>query len=180
MTTSQPSSSDLCLACGLCCSGAMYYFVPVQPDEVASVEEYGLKITMRDEKYFFTLPCPMYHDQKCSIYATPRTRTCHEFKCKLLRAYEADQVGYEQALQHIRTAQRLHADLRTQLGAAEGAQIWQMVREMAEIQSGPGNLEFRRQNPELALNLMALRRFMNKYFYLTPPQTTAETAPDSK
>jgi uncharacterized protein len=173
MTTPQPSNSDLCLACGLCCNGAMYRHVRVKPEEIASLKGYGLELSQLDGKHIFVQPCPGYREQKCSIYAS-RPETCRKYECKLLRAYDGGQVGYEQALQHVQTALRLHADLRARLGAEEGEQIWQMAREMAEAQDGLDSVEFRRKHPDLMLNLVALRVFMMKHFYLRPPTKSAE------
>jgi len=96
----QSRSENLCIACGLCCSGHLFTHANVGDDEIPAAESLELPLDKFKESgnRHFYLPCPRFTG-KCSVYDDPRKpRICTIYKCDLLKALEAQKVTLEQAL----------------------------------------------------------------------------------
>jgi uncharacterized protein len=78
--------SALCLACGLCCTGALHRAVEVKPEHVTLVRSLGLTVADVNGQHAFRLPCPLYLGDRCTVYDR-RPPSCQEFRCALLRKY---------------------------------------------------------------------------------------------
>ena len=61
--------SALCLACGLCCAGAFYDLVPLDPDELDHARKLRLPLFDREPLLTFRLPCPRLDGTACTVYA---------------------------------------------------------------------------------------------------------------
>lgn len=72
--------SDLCLACGLCCDGSLFGYVPLQDRERAMASRRGLRVLASGNG--FEQPCSAHHAGACAVYAE-RPRACRAFECKL-------------------------------------------------------------------------------------------------
>lgn len=94
--------SALCLACGLCCAGAFYDLVPLDPDELDHAEKLRLPLFDREPLLSFRLPCPRLDGNACTVY-TERPRECANFACELLKAYRNWEVDLDEAV--ARTAE---------------------------------------------------------------------------
>lgn len=94
--------SALCLACGLCCAGAFYDLVPLDPDELDHARRLHLPLFEREPMLTFRLPCPRLDGKACTIY-TERPRECARFACELLKAYRGFEVDLGEAV--ARTAE---------------------------------------------------------------------------
>lgn len=68
--------TDLCLSCGLCCDGSLFWAVPVATDDDAPVT--------RDAKGMLRQPCACFNG-KCTIYAN-RPNKCRDFDCGVVQA----------------------------------------------------------------------------------------------
>src|SRR5580693_5326443 len=88
--------SDLCLACGLCCQGALHDLVPLDEDELEGAHKLRLPVVESPLRLAFRLPCPRLDDRRCTVYLE-RPRTCARYACDLLRAYGAGEVDEETA-----------------------------------------------------------------------------------
>jgi Fe-S-cluster containining protein len=117
-------ASALCLACGLCCAGAFYDLVPLDPDELDHARRLRLPLSEREPMLTFRLPCPRLDGNACTVYAE-RPRECAAFACVLLRAYRDGAVEMDEALRRVATARaaftRVHAGeagAREELSAA--------------------------------------------------------------
>ncbi|HXG69503.1 MAG TPA: YkgJ family cysteine cluster protein [Gemmatimonadaceae bacterium] len=96
--------SALCRACGLCCSGVLHSNVPVLPEDVALVRNLGLVVEQEEDLSFvFRQPCPLYRQDRCSAYPH-HPPTCQEYRCALLRRYDAGEATLEESLAVVRTA----------------------------------------------------------------------------
>jgi hypothetical protein len=94
---------ELCIECGLCCTGHLFTYASLKDDEVADAYALGLPVDTQNNPgdRYFTLPCPLY-DGKCSIYVDPRKpEKCTSYKCKILKDLEANQIPIEQALKEV-------------------------------------------------------------------------------
>src|SRR2546421_2813557 len=101
--------SELCLACGLCCNGALHTSVPVRPEHVRLVRKLGLTIEKTDDHELgFRLPCPLYQKDRCSAYPH-HPPTCQKYRCALLQKYEDGEVTLKDSLTIVRNAKELLA-----------------------------------------------------------------------
>jgi Fe-S-cluster containining protein len=161
-------SSDLCLDCGLCCTGALFIFAMVKPDELLPLQELGLEPTSADGLPAFRLPCQAHQSGKCSIYEK-RPGICRRFKCKLLMQYEKGKVDFEAALSQIHKARQLFDGLKLALELDENQSYWEKSRNFMERSSG--DVEFRRQHAGVLLDIVSLSEILNRYFYIMPGVT---------
>lgn len=95
--------SALCLACGLCCAGAFYDLVPLDPDEIEHARGLRLPLAEREPLLTFRLPCPRLDDRACTVYAE-RPRECRAFACSLLQDYRRGDVEMEEGLSRVGVA----------------------------------------------------------------------------
>jgi Fe-S-cluster containining protein len=105
-------SSALCLACGLCCIGALHGTVEVKAEDVAPVRSLGLTVEPVDGQagqHGFRQPCPLYLDDRCSVYGR-HPRSCHEYRCALLKKLAAGEVELGAALSVVHEAKSLIAE----------------------------------------------------------------------
>jgi len=73
--TGQPT--DICLDCGLCCDGSLFWAVPLAPTDTAEVP--------RDAEGRLRQPCACFNGA-CTIYAE-RPSACRAFDCRVLLAF---------------------------------------------------------------------------------------------
>lgn len=95
--------SALCIACGLCCAGAFYDLVPLDPDELDHARKLRLPLFDREPLLTFRLPCPRLDGTACTVYAE-RPRECARFACELLKAYRHGQVELDEAIERVGVA----------------------------------------------------------------------------
>ncbi|MBI2926245.1 MAG: YkgJ family cysteine cluster protein [Verrucomicrobia bacterium] len=121
--TTDSVAENLCLACGLCCDGALFKDVELQPgDDAARLLALGLPLSRRqtptaDRPSKFPQPCvALGADCRCRVYAD-RPLRCRQFECALFKAVRASQVTTEAALRTIRAARQRAANVRQLLRA---------------------------------------------------------------
>jgi hypothetical protein len=132
---SDQSSQSLCQHCGLCCDGTLFGTVPLHPaDEVAQLRNAGIAIIASgDDGHAFAQPCVCYEKKLCAIYVH-RPQACVDFKCKLLKRYEVNEITRAHAFEVVEKAVGDRDRLRVQLQALTGSsnasvrqlfQMWQ-------------------------------------------------------
>ena len=95
---------DLCLSCGLCCDGSLFWAVPLGEGEAAPAP--------LDADGYLRQPCPCF-DGACTIYKD-RPAGCRDFTCHVLDAVAAGRRDREWALARI-------AEMRATLAALDAA-----------------------------------------------------------
>ena len=156
-------SAGLCVACGLCCDGTLFNRAKTSPAEAARVRGYGLSV-YPDEKHF-ALPCHHLDGTACTIYAD-RFEICRSFRCRLLRAVDADEVTRERADAAVVEAKRLRAVAAAKSPGSEIAETRVAVLNgLADWAKRPDPDE-RRAAAETYLALAALERFVEANFRL--------------
>jgi Fe-S-cluster containining protein len=110
-------AEDLCLACGLCCNGAIFARVKLQPeDDQARLRALGLPLVSRRSlkgaldhppsairNLHLLQPCSAFDGCRCRIYAE-RPLHCRRFECLLLKAVKEGRTQASAALRTIRAA----------------------------------------------------------------------------
>ncbi len=92
--------SAVCLACGLCCRGAIYTHVEIVGDEIPFAEGLGLTILLENGKTYFQEPPRCFQNQQCTIYEQ-RFGTCRTYQCQLLQKLRAGTIGRDKALEIV-------------------------------------------------------------------------------
>lgn len=108
------AETDLCTQCGLCCSGALFDFGPLAAEEIDQARADGLAVLEAEGEFGFALPCPALDGARCTAYAT-RPGTCRTYRCKLLRALEAEDISFAEAAERVDEARAMMAALTLQL-----------------------------------------------------------------
>lgn len=103
----------LCLACGMCCNGAIFADVKFQDKAKAErFSELGLKVSVPrkpsakdDAPTLFRLPqpCPAFDGVRCRVYRE-RPDYCRQFECHLLRKVRSGSITTDLALWRIAAA----------------------------------------------------------------------------
>ncbi len=90
-------ATRLCRACGLCCDGTVFVYVPVTEEEARRLV-HRLPILPATDRLEarFDLRCPAHGAGGCSIYEE-RPDICAQFRCKLLRRLEAGTIDLDDA-----------------------------------------------------------------------------------
>lgn len=101
----------LCLACGLCCSGALFDIVRLTPEESARLSAIGMPIVHGGNFDALLQPCAALDGRVCRVYAQ-RPARCAAYRCLLYEAVAADEVGLDEALGLIATAHTLEDEAR--------------------------------------------------------------------
>jgi hypothetical protein len=111
-------ASELCTACGLCCSGAFFYRVIVSAEESRRLAGLSIQVhTYRSNEFRMLEPCSALVDCSCTIYSL-RPQDCRDFKCRLLNAALSDAIFADRALEIIATTRSLIASLAPRLASA--------------------------------------------------------------
>jgi hypothetical protein len=158
---SDEDASRLCLSCGICCSGALFEIVELDPGEDRRVGKHLPVLQHATTPHgHFELPCPG-HDRSrgCTLYGD-RPRTCAGYACNLLRDLRRGEVDLEAAL---RTA----AELRTLLDRVAAALppgpgwLWQRASAFRHL-GAPEAAADRRRHAELLMDLKVLQHLLAK------------------
>lgn len=100
---------DLCLGCGLCCDGSLFWAVPVEPEDAAPVE--------LDAEGNLRQPCACFNGQ-CTIYPE-RPASCRAFECRVLQIVQAGHHDIAWAHQQVDGMKLLVAALDSALPGSE-------------------------------------------------------------
>jgi Fe-S-cluster containining protein len=156
------SSSPLCLACGLCCTGTLHEYVEVQPQELQLVGSLGVTIeTFRNQSVGFRQPCVLYRSECCSAYAH-RPVACQKYRCVLLRKLDRGEMTLENALAIVNETKGLIAEIDDQ---EEGTSLRRRLLESWDAQLGlVGTGAARQAHATFALRAVTLDVVLQKHF----------------
>ncbi len=107
---------QLCLACGLCCDGALFDNVQLGAgDDVQKLKALGLPVAVtrgRTAVTFFRQPCvALCADRACRVYAD-RPGQCRAFECGVFKATLAGQMPFDGALRLVKSARKKAENIR--------------------------------------------------------------------
>jgi len=137
----ESEATELCLACGLCCTGHLFSWVRLKATELNPLEKLGLKVIRNDPRQRgFVQPCPMWNGN-CKIYDHPNyPRGCDSYKCKLLRELLDESLELDQALQVVKQAKAKIRSVEKLLPASKEISFREHVIERIEYLSDKSEL----------------------------------------
>src|SRR5262245_34179947 len=108
--------SELCLQCGLCCDGTLFYQARLRVGEEDLVESLGLEIEPKpDGGIGMPLPCPKLIDGACSLYTVGRPAVCGEYQCSLLIGYQAGTANLSEVLPIVQLVRSVARELEVEM-----------------------------------------------------------------
>ncbi len=112
MSEPDDAVSQLCPNCGLCCDGALFADVELQPgDSAGRLIDLGMAVKKKGMKRAFVQPCHCFDGKFCRIYAD-RPKRCATFECGLLQRVQSGEMTAPAALKRIADAKRLVEKVR--------------------------------------------------------------------
>jgi hypothetical protein len=161
----------LCVACGLCCTGAIFDAARLGQDEVALAEKLHLQVIQEDGGAAFALPCPQQHEGgACLAYHDERPRTCGAFVCATLAAVQAGEIGRAAALSRVEQMRSCVARVRARLpGASAAGSLWAAIARFSEEgERAPDPAAFRARHGEVLFDVLELHRLCETHFARAP------------
>ena len=168
--------SNLCLACGLCCSGVLFSTVEVRAEELHLVPAADLNLQRRRDKHVFSLPCPVHREDRCTVYPQ-RPAICRQYECGLLRDHQAGRIGLPEALKIVAETRQRAREITSRLpstddGRALGLRLRDLADEMRADPGGPPSAG------ELLLDGVVLSQMIRTHFVRRKPDAGPMSGPD--
>lgn len=162
-------SSNICLACGLCCDGTLIGFVQLDPQELPDLRAL-LDIEGTNENGVIIQPCSKYCDG-CTIYAD-RPKQCASFKCGLLNSVEQEELEFDSAVETINKvkAQKIAIEKKIALipYALKSKSFYFKIVELKKLLEKKKSESSLLQNDlELTSNLKQLDHLLSERFGIT-------------
>lgn len=147
------SAGHLCLSCGLCCDGSLFWAVPVERGENVPVP--------LDAEGRLRQPCARFNGA-CTIYAD-RPSACRSFDCRVLQTVQAGRRDEAWARAQIADMRRVLAALDAALPGRERSLYRRAAEWLARHQKELRDPAFQRKHRNvlrcLAAYEAALARF---------------------
>ena len=160
---STKDGSRLCVSCGMCCDGTLFAYAKAEADEAAKLDAYGLERLFVRGKPRFRLGCRHLSCGSCTIYED-RFTICRSFRCALLRRYDAGEISLEDAMETVETAKKLLANVLEQAPDAAHFSERESIRRRAAQWASAADLDTRRIEARLYLDIIALEQFLQSRF----------------
>ena len=104
----EPTISDICTACGMCCDGTLFSYVEITQEEENLLADNGFEVSInKDKEHQFEQPCPKLISGCCSFYQS-RPQSCRAYSCYLIQEVSDGDISAHQALDTV-------ADLQAQI-----------------------------------------------------------------
>ena len=165
----------------MCCDGTMYRTVEVGGDDATEfLERAGLLFSTKDDVTAFRQPCSVFGGGCCTVYER-RPSVCREYRCLLLRRYEAGEVSYDEASALIARTTTLRDRVRPALTAYAAPDAPQALEGLyrlmtAKFEALPDPAAERREHAALLLEVAALRVLLSREF---EPRDSKSHQPDA-
>ncbi len=137
MEESASLASQLCQACGLCCTGHLFAWTKLRPAELNPSENLGLTVFKEDPtQRGFSQPCPLWQGV-CSIYTQKEyPHACKNYKCKLLKELIKEETDLTSALELINQSKSLINEVKGLLPESQNPNFRE--RLVAELEQPSG------------------------------------------
>jgi hypothetical protein len=155
-------SEQLCLQCGLCCSGVIFADVRLQRgDNPTQLRRLGLPLSTTRGQPGFSQPCAALEGCRCRLYAE-RPLHCRYFECALFKNVKVGNLRPAAALRCVRTARaradKVHSLLRALGDSNENVALSARCRNISE-RLNAGELD--RQKAQLYAQLTQAHHKLN-------------------
>ncbi len=147
-------ASQLCVDCGLCCTGVIHDAGVLDADEVAPAGELGLALLPESVRAGWSFPCPALQGTLCGIFGR-RPRCCSRYRCQVLVELMDGNLAFDEAAARTRHAMQLYADM---LAARPDYLSIYDTKVMAK------NGLFTPALREVVEKAMVLQRYVDRYF----------------
>ncbi len=143
-------STNLCKACGLCCTGHLFAWAKLKSAELKAAAALGLHVLgSAPNQRGFNQPCPLW-DGQCTIYTSPNyPHFCRQYKCTLLKKVIDERVSLHEALSVVRQTKEMIVELESMLPESGNPNFRE--RLVHELEYGSANVEFRDKARRLLL-----------------------------
>lgn len=160
---------NICIDCGLCSDGSIFRHGPIEEgDRLEPLKRAGAEFVTIEATPSFLQPCPAFTGGCCSIYEN-RPAACREYRCFLLRRYEAGKVSFEEARRLITRAITLRDRVRPALtafvaptGSQALSRLYRLMHQKFDAMPDP--TAARREVADLLLDIGALRVVLAREF----------------
>jgi uncharacterized protein len=146
-------AEDLCLDCGLCCDGSLFWAVPVGKGDGAPVQ--------LDAEGRLRQPCACFAGA-CTIYAE-RPAACRTFDCRVLQTVQAGRRDSAWARERIAGMRRLLAALDAALPGREPSLYRRAAEFLAQHQGELRDPAFQRKHRDLLRLLSAYQAALARF-----------------
>jgi uncharacterized protein len=124
-----PNGSELCTACGLCCTGLLFDVAPLEEHELPLAEKLRLPLACNRYHDAFQLPCSCLRDKQCTVYET-RFSVCGSYECGLLERYKQGEVPLAEALARVEHVLGLVEEVRRRVPVGSPPRtLWDEARD---------------------------------------------------
>jgi hypothetical protein len=136
--------SQLCVECGLCCSGALFSYASMPEADVELARSLGMEITHVDGVPAFRLPCPRLSGTVCSVYGQRRPHPCGAFYCKLATRVDTGDVTLAEAKNIVTQTRSMFESISDAVNPDEARRAaisrWYRERQQQDKPSAPIDL----------------------------------------
>jgi len=94
-------SSQLCLECGMCCTGLIFSHVSISHNAFSRLPTANVKTV--DDTIKMSFPCSFFKEGCCSVYEV-RPKKCQSYSCYLLENLIKGEVSFSNASKTINIA----------------------------------------------------------------------------
>jgi Fe-S-cluster containining protein len=171
------SGEQLCLACGMCCDGALFGHVKLGPgDDARKLKALGLPVSVSRSGppiARFRQPCAaLCSDLTCRIYAD-RPSQCRSFECGVFKDAHAGRIKFPAALRLVKQARQLVEKIRAllrELGDTEERDALgeRFHRTQLRMESGRADTAAADAFAELSLAMHDFNLLTHEKFYTRP------------
>ncbi|NUM45085.1 MAG: YkgJ family cysteine cluster protein [Anaerolineales bacterium] len=140
MDETQEALTQLCKACGLCCTGRLFIWAKLRPAELDPAEALGMTVFRSDPtQRGFGHPCPLWQGQ-CTIYETPHyPKVCRAYTCNVFDEVQAQKIPLTRALTIIEEAKILFREVEALLPASSNPNFRERFVHYLETEEDPAH-----------------------------------------
>lgn len=141
----------------------MFDIVTAGDEETEALTALGFELEPSSESAIFRQPCKFLTDGLCTIYSD-RPGSCHQFRCRTLRALEAGELTREESLARIAQVRRLLSELTPLLRDGETlAEARKRWKAALAVDGGP-RPALSGADAELVLKMTVLNLILDRQF----------------
>ena len=175
--TPPTAAARLCAECGLCCNGAMFHKVFLQPGEnPRALAELGLKIKHKHSLAFMPQPCRAYAGGCCTVYAQ-RPQRCRIFECRTLLRHAQGEITEPAAMEKIHEARSKLALVENLLAQAGETRTERPLSKRCDAITADADAHPPALRETLAVAMSEFDALLDADFRITPPAHTVSGGP---